>query len=241
MIEILVDTHTHTNCSHHAYSTLQENIAAAKERGLEMICMTNHAPAIPDSAHIWHFRTMQRLPRVIDGVKLLTGAEANLIDKNGNLDLPLEDQKNMDLIIASIHVPCYKRGTVEEHTNTYLGAIKNPYVTIIGHSGSPSFAYDIDTVVVAAREYNKCIEINNNSYVARPRNAENCRNIALACKKHGTKIVVSSDAHSCFEVGNFKYALEMLEEIEFPQELIINTTAKKFEQYLGELKLSRQG
>ncbi len=239
MIQILADTHTHTNCSHHAYSTLCENIAMAKEKGLEMICMTNHAPAIPDSAHIWHFRTMQRLPRVIDGVKLLVGAEANLIDKNGGIDLPESDQKEMDLIIASIHGPCYKRGTVEEHTNTYLGALKNPYITIIGHSGNPAYAYDIDKVILAAREYNKCIEINNNSYLARPKNAENCRRIALACKKYGTKIVVSSDAHSCFDVGNFKRATMMLEEIDFPQELIMNTTAERFEKYLEELKMSR--
>lgn len=240
MIKILVDTHTHTNCSTHAHSTLLENVAAAKRRGLEMLCMTNHTPSLPDAPHIWHFRTMHRMPNEVDGVELMFGAEANIIDKEGHIDLMENDCKSMDIIVASIHAPCYSAGTVEEHTVTYLGVLKNPFVTIIGHSGSPRYEYDIDTVVAAAREYNKCIEINNHSYNGRPQNIENCRRIALACKKHGTKIVVSSDAHSAFEVGVFDRAVEMLEDIDFPERLIMNTTAERFKNYVGEFKSKMQ-
>ena len=236
LIKILADTHTHTNCSTHAHSTLEENIAAAKRRGLELLCMTNHTPGLPDSPHIWHFHTMHRVPKVVDGVRLMFGAEANIIDKNGNIDLSVSDQKRMDIIIASIHRPCYIAGTREEHTATYIGALKNPYVTIIGHSGSPAYEYDIDTVVKTAREYNKCMEINNSSFIGRPRNIKNCRKIALACKKYGTKITVGSDAHSSFEVGVFDGAVKMLEEIDFPEELIMNSTAERFENYVAELK-----
>ena len=235
-MRILVDTHTHTNCSTHAHSTLLENVAAAKKRGIEMLCTTDHAPALPDSPHLWHFRTISRLPREVDGLKMLYGVEANIIDKKGNIYMPREELEMMDLVIASIHGPCYLPGTVEEHTATYLGVIKNPYVTIIGNSGSPKYAYDIDTVVSAAKEYNKCIEINNHSYSARPENAENCRKIALACKKHGTKIVVSSDAHSTFDIGVFDIATDMLKSIDFPEELIANATAERFEKYLASLK-----
>lgn len=206
---------------------------------MEMLCMTDHAPALPDAPHIWHFRTMCRLPREIDGVKLMFGAEANVIDKRGGIDLPVSELKNMDMAVASIHSPCYAPGTVEEHTATWLGVIKNPYVTILGHSGSPRYAYDIDTVVKAAKEYNKCIEINNHSYDVRSESVENCRKIALACKRIGTRIVVSSDAHCAFEVGVFDSALKMLEEIDFPEELVMNTSAKKFEEYVKGLKEKR--
>lgn len=237
-MKILVDTHTHTNYSAHAYSTVIENAVAAKKQGLEMLCMTDHAPALPDSPNIWHFMNIHGLPKEIEGVRMLYGAEANIIDKKGNIDLPLDIQKKMQIMIASIHTPCYLSGTVEEHTQTYLGVIKNPYVTIVGHSGSPRYAYDIDTVVKAAKEYSKCIEINNHSYEARPENAENCRKIALACKKYGTKIVVGSDAHIAFEVGIFDKAIEMLEDIDFPEELIANLNADRFEAYLEEFKKS---
>ena len=49
---VKVDTHTHTLASTHAFGTILENTAAAKEMGLEMICMTDHTPALPDAPHI---------------------------------------------------------------------------------------------------------------------------------------------------------------------------------------------
>lgn len=236
MIKVLVDTHTHTNCSTHAHSTLLENAYAAKERGLEMLCMTNHAPAIPDSPHIWHFETMGSLPKEIKGVKMAYGAEANLLDLEGNIDLPEDVQKKMDLIVASIHSPCLAPETSDDYTTTYLGAIKNPYITILGHSGSVNYPYDIDAVVKAAKEYNKCIEINNHTFTVRRPSIENCRKIALACKKYQTNIAVSSDAHNSFDIGNFDNAIKMLTDIDFPEELIVNATAQRFTEYLSSLK-----
>ena len=69
-MKILVDTHTHTSCSTHAFGTIAENLAMAKKHGLEMLCMTDHAPALPDAPHMWHFQTMQELPGAVDGLKL---------------------------------------------------------------------------------------------------------------------------------------------------------------------------
>lgn len=238
-MRILVDPHTHTNCSTHAHSTLYENILFAKKRGLEMICMTDHAPAIPDAPHMWHFTTMHELPKEIEGVQLLCGIEANVIDTDGNLDVPLQDQKHMDLMIASIHRPCYPPRTVAEHTKTWLGVIENPYVTILGHSGHPSFVYDYETVIRAAKEKNKCIEINNHSFAVRKGSEENCRQIAEICKTVGAKIVVSSDAHSCFDIGVMDASIAMLEDIRFPEENIMNLTAERFLAYLDEWRAQR--
>ena len=189
-MKILVDRHTHTNCSSHAHSTMLENVAAAKARGLEALCMTNHTPSLPDAPHLWHFRTIPRLPKEIDGLRMFYGAEAG-------------DHRDLHPIL---------------------------------HSCPPRRAYDLLENIAAAKEYNKCIEINNHSYSARPENSEICRKIALACKKYGTKILVSSDAHGAHEVGVFDTALEMLRSIDFPEELVMNTTVDKFVKYLEELK-----
>ncbi len=239
MYKILVDTHTHTCSSDHAFSTIYENICFAKKRGLEMVCMTDHAPAIPDAAHIWHFSTMKELPREIEGVKLLCGVEANIIGTDGALDMTDDMLADMDVVVASIHTPCYAPRTVAEHTETWLNVIKNPFVTVLGHAGNPKYEFDIDKVVTEAKKYNKCFEINNHSFGTRAGSGEICKKIALACKKIGCKIVVSSDAHSCFAVGVFDNSLRILEEVDFPEELIMNTTAEKFENYLAELKAAR--
>ncbi len=231
-MKILVDTHTHTSCSHHVFSSLMENLAAAKERGLEMLCMTDHAPAIPDGAHLWHFYTMFELPEIVNGVRLLKGVEANILDTAGHLDIPQEIQPEMEIMIASIHAPCYARRTQEENTQTWLNVIQNPYVTVLGHSGHPDFPYFHEPVIEAAKAANKCIEVNNHSFQIRKGSRENCKHILETCKKVGANIVVSSDAHTCFQVGVFDQALELLKEVDFPEEKIMNLNGARFERYL---------
>ena len=49
-MKILLDTHTHTLASTHAYSTVLEMAKKASEEGLEAIAITDHAPGIPDGA-----------------------------------------------------------------------------------------------------------------------------------------------------------------------------------------------
>ena len=48
-MKLKVDSHTHTLASAHAYSTILENAQAAAKQDLELLCITDHAPALPDS------------------------------------------------------------------------------------------------------------------------------------------------------------------------------------------------
>ena len=43
-----------------------------------------------------------------------------------------------------------------------------------------------------------------------------------ACKKYDTMILMGTDAHICFEVGYFEASLQLLKEVNFPKELVIN-------------------
>ncbi|HIV85383.1 MAG TPA: phosphatase [Candidatus Monoglobus merdigallinarum] len=232
-MNILVDTHTHTSCSSHAFGTIWENMRCASERGLEAVCMTNHAPAMPDSPHLWHFTTMYELPDYIEGVRLLKGCEANVMDPGGRLDMDDGYLKKMDVVVASIHPPCYDGSGLDDHTETWINVLKNPYVNIIGHSGDPRYPYDIDKVVRCAKEYNKCIELNNHSHSVRVKSIKNCEMIARKCMEVGCFVAVSSDAHTPFDVGNFDEVKKMLRQIGFPKKLIINTTREKFIEYLN--------
>lgn len=237
-MEILVDTHTHTNVSAHAYSTLEENVRHAKEIGLEAIALTNHAPGMPDSPHIWHFVNMSRnVPREINGVKILYGVEADILDSDGTLDVEADVLSMLDIVIASMHRDTFAPANRKAHTQAYINALQNPYVDIIGHSGSPDYEYNADTVLALAKKEGKMIEINNNSHLIRRGSIENCKKIAKKCMELGVYVVVSSDAHFSGNVGNFSEALSMLDEIGFPEELVANTTLEKFLTILRRRKL----
>ncbi|MBQ7096469.1 MAG: phosphatase [Clostridia bacterium] len=236
-MKILTDIHTHTNASAHAYSSLYENMCAARDRGLELIAMTNHGPSMPDSPHLWHFLYFKAItPRTIEGVRLLCGTEANVVNKDGELDLPPSVIAGMDIVIASIHNVTYSEEVGGDHTETWMNVMDNPHVDVLGHCGSPDYPFDIDRVIPYAKEKNVCIEINNHSFLSRPQNIDRCREIAVACKKYGASVVVNSDAHFMGEIGIVPRAVEMLEKVGFPEERIMNLNAERFIKYLSEKK-----
>ena len=71
------------------------------------------------------------------GVELLLGAELNILDYEGHIDLEEFYWKMLDIRIAGIHSLCYQNGTIEQNTSAMLGAIRHPYVQIISHPGQP--------------------------------------------------------------------------------------------------------
>lgn len=228
-----VDTHCHTVASGHAYSTVVENAREAAKKGLKMIAITDHGPAMPGGPHYYHFGNIKVIPRKIQGVCILRGIEANILDYDGNLDLPEAYLKKLDIVLAGFHTFCYPGGSVEENTKAAINAMKNPHVDILVHPGNPEFPIDIDKVVRAAMEYNVHIEINNSSFtVSRRGSEENCMLIAKKAADLGVKISVGSDAHICYDVGNSDKALRIIEEAGIREENVLNTRVEKVIDYL---------
>jgi len=234
-LKLEADTHCHTVASGHAYSTILENAKAAKERGLKLIAITDHGPSLPGGPHIYHFGNLKVLPRVIEGVIILRGVEANILDCDGRLDLPERYLKELDIVLAGFHTFCYPGGTLEENTRAIINAIKNPYVDIIVHPGNPEFQIDIEKFVEAAAKYDVAIEINNSSFtVSRRGSEENCLQIAKKAREVGARIAIGSDAHICFDVGNFEKALKIVEVAGIKEENILNVSYLRLIDYLKD-------
>jgi len=231
-MKIIADTHCHTVASVHAYSTMLENIKIANEKGLWAIAFTDHSGAIPDAPGNWYFENLKILPKKIDGVRVLRGIESNVLGANGEIDLP--DLKNpLDWVIASIHdVTWNGKHGLKECTDAWLNVAKNSYVNVIGHSGLDDFKYDYEKVIPIFKENNKLIEINSSSFRVRKGSYKNCLQIAKICKQYNANVVVSSDAHISDYVGRFDEAIDLLKFIDFPEELVINSSVDKFENYL---------
>jgi len=218
-----LDVHTHTIASGHAYSTLMENAKAASEKGIKVLGTTEHGITMPHSPHIWYFHNYKVLPRELYGVTMLYGTEANIIDYNGNLDMDDITLDKMDIIIGSIHDEVYKVGNSEENTRAFINTIESGKIHIIGHLGNPEVPVDFEKIVKCALENDVLIEINNSSFTtSRVGSHSNCKQIALLCKEYGAKLIINSDAHFCTLIGEFTQAVNMLESIDFPEELIIN-------------------
>lgn len=243
MYQIIADMHTHTIASTHAYSTLTEMVDAARERGLYAIAITDHGPKMPGAPRDWFFGSLNQIPLFFKGVKTVMGVEANILDFNGTLDIESGTQEenrqmdSLDWVVASIHGIRgirLEKPTLEKSTELWLKVAQNPRVNVIGHSGSPAFAYDLDVVIPEFGRNHKLVEINAHTFDVRPSNVPYCRKIAEACMRYRVPIIVNSDAHFQTEVGEFRKALALLEEIGFPEELIVNASAERLNAYLTE-------
>lgn len=234
-MKLIADTHTHTVASTHAYSTLQEMVHAAAQKGMFAIGITDHGYSMPGGPGAWYFSNLNAVPNRLEDVWVLRGAEANVTDYRGTLDIPEGDLKKLDWVVASIHSCCMPEGvqpTRELCTQLWLEVAKNPYVNVIGHSGSPEYAYDYERVIPEFGRQGKLVEINSHSFEVRATYIPNCLEIARLCMKYRVPIVVDSDAHFSTSVLDCSAALKMLEEIDFPEELVVNSSVERFSEHL---------
>ena len=227
--EYVLDLHTHTIASGHAYNTLREMAKAASEKGLSVLGITEHAPKMPGTCHSFYFHNLKTVSRELYGIRLLLGSEVNIMDFEGNIDLEERDLKGMDVIIASLHTPCIKPGSIRENTEAYLNVMENPYVNIIGHPDDGRYPVDYRALVEGAKEKGKVLELNNHSLDPKcfRRNArENDLMMLELCKEYSVPVIMGSDAHFDTLIGEFSMAEKLLGEVSFPEELVLNRSVE---------------
>ena len=240
-MKYLSDLHTHSIISGHAYSTLLENINYCAEKGIKILGTSEHAPTMPGAPHYWYFGNMKVVPRVINGVTILRGCEANILDIDGSLDMTDESSRNLDYMIASFHEPVFKPKSKEENTAAILNVMdKYDKVEILGHLGNPNYELDYEAIVKKAKEKNIMIEINNSSLLGSSRVGSdvNCKKVALLCREIGTKVILTSDSHINTCIGVFNKGIELLEEIQMPKELVMNDPEKLIAHLKSKGRLS---
>lgn len=257
------DIHTHTLFSKHAYSTIYENIREAAGQGLEVLGSADHFSAMLftdfESCRNYQYLSCSKdWPREWMGITLLRGAEADIVDREGRLfgdDILVREGMTgdalrggkpvslyrwttgkLDYVIASIHGRDFTRELSESQiTQMYLNALSRPEVLMLGHIGRSALSFDVDEILRASKAMHKPVEINEHSFVMPGEGiVSRCRIIAERCAELDVPVVVSTDAHICCNVGRTGRALEMLESIGFPQELIATADRESFLKTLKE-------
>ena len=238
-MQIKLDSHTHTLASGHAYSTILENAQAAADRGLSLLAITDHAPCMLGSPTLAHFYNFRVLDRVLHGVEMLYGVEADIIDFDGKLSLEQRMLDQMDIGIASFHEIVFPAGSKAENTRAFLGAMEIPNISIIGHPDDGRVPFDAEAVVKEAKRAGVLLEVNNSSLKPghhRQDVRENYRELLKLCEKYGAMVSIGSDAHFATAVGKFDLACALLAELQFPEELIVNTDPTRFKEILAKRK-----
>ncbi len=236
MQRTLLDVHTHTLVSGHAFSTLAEMVAEAQRQGLQILGITEHGPSIPGTCAPIYFRNLHVVPRQWGDLRLMLGAELNILNTKGDLDLDDFYYKRMDLRIAGIHGLCWEGGTAQENTEGMVAAIRNPWVNIISHPGDGTAELIYEPIVEAARDSHTLLEINSSSM--KPirqftKAVDNNLELLYLCKRMDVPIILGSDAHIASAIANYEHCLPLLRQVDFPGRLVMNHQPEAFLDYLG--------
>ncbi len=247
-MRIVADYHTHTTHSH-GKGTVLDNIKAASDKGLVEIAISDHGPANmfgigtkgTESFRIIR-RELQEASRIVPDVRGLLGVEANILSKDGRLDITDEDTELVDLVQAGLHILVnpkslqdavevtvpnilgrysqkVKRRMRETNTHAVVEALHRNPIDILTH---PGLRVDIDTQELARHcaKTNTLMEINTSHDHTTP------EYIGLA-KLEGAKFVIGSDAHSPDRVGDFEKGIAMAKKAGLQPDDIRNAVTKK--------------
>lgn len=220
------DLHTHTCASGHGTGDRITDLAKeAAKRCMETLGISDHGPASMGSADLSYFRSLFLCEKKRFGVTMLYGAEANILDTDGCLDIPDDILRTLDYCIISMHRPIYTSGSAAENTRAYIRAMRHPNIRIIGHCDDSRFPVNYRELTEAALSAGVVPELNNVSLLP-DSYRKGCRKNAIqllrACEALSCPIVLSSDSHGREHIGDVSEALKLIREVGFPGNLLQN-------------------
>lgn len=243
-INIQADLHVHTVASGHAYSTVGEITREAARRGLKMVAITDHGPGLPGGAHPYHFWNLRIMPSELNGVQVLKGIEANIINSRGELDLGADYLENLEIVHVGFHPSCgYESTTVAKNTEVLIKAMDNPYVDFVVHPGNAKFPIDPKVLVEAAVERGIALEINNSSFLptsSRESAYDFDLLLAESMQEKGLPVIINSDAHIYTQVGVVDVAIDLAQKVGIRQEQVLNSSMSSVIDYLNSRRARRK-
>lgn len=232
-MKILGDLHTHSKFSkfNHGKNTVIENINAAKKKGLSFYGISDHGPK-----HIFYGisnKNLNKARQIVNeynlsnqGMKVYLGVEANLIGKDGKIDVTDEQIKLLDYLVVGYHKGTItnfvgyffakkSKKQIEKNTNAYINCVKKYNVAFLSHLNT-YIKVDVLKLAFACAETNTLIELNTRHFNFTD------NEIKDMIEKTNVKFIISSDAHRASRIGCVDYAIDMVKKYNIPSERIVN-------------------
>jgi DNA polymerase (family 10) len=236
--DIRGDLHMHTSATD-GTATIAEMVAAAKQRGLSYVAITDHSRRVSMARGLDSQRLLQQWSEIdqLNALEegtfvILKGIECDILEQGG-MDLPDDVLSQADWVLASVHYG--QRQSQQQITERILGAIEHPSVAAIAHptgrllNRRAPYELEIDRIFQAAREHHKLLELNANP-LRLDLNDVHC----AAAKRHGIPIVVNTDAHSPDGLDVMQYGIQQARRAGLTKKDIANTKPwKQLQRLIG--------
>jgi DNA polymerase (family 10) len=232
--------HAHSNWSDGGYP-LEEMANELIRIGFEYLVISDHsksayyANGLSEQRIREQHRQIDELNAKLAPFKIFKSIECDILN-DGALDYENKILASFDLVITSVHSNLDM--DEEKAMKRLLGAITNPYTTILGHMTGRQLlrrkGYPVDhrAIIDACAEHNVVIEIN-----ASPSRLDmDWRWIGYALEK-GIMLSIDPDAHTTDEFHNIKYGVLVAQKGGLPTSRNLSSySLKEFEEFLSANK-----
>ncbi len=224
--DIKGDLHVHSRWSDGSNS-FEELVEAARKHGYDYFALTDHSRGLAVARGLTIERLMDQkkeidaLNKKLKGFRILQATEVD-IKGDGTLDFPDDVLEKLDLVVASIHSG-FKQ-SAQQLTGRMVAAMKNPYVSIIGHASvrligeREAYELDMERVLMTAKETGTAFEIN-----AYPLRLDLNDTFARRAKEMGIPIVISTDAHTIDQFDYMSYGVSIARRAWLEKGDVVNT------------------
>jgi DNA polymerase (family 10) len=225
--DIQGDLHMHTTATD-GKATIAEMAAAARQRGLKYIAITDHSQRVSMARGLDPTRLLAQWDEIDqlnrqanDNFVILKGIECDILEQGG-MDLPDEILAQADWVLASLHYG--QRQSQDQITQRIVGAIRNPHVTAIAHptgrllNRRDAYDVDLDAILQAAKQHGKLLELNAN-----PERLDLNDLHCAAAKRLGIPIVINTDAHSILGLDVMRFGVQQARRGGLTRQDVVNT------------------
>jgi DNA polymerase (family 10) len=237
LADIRGDLHVHTTATD-GRDSLEAMAQAARDRGYLYLAIADHSQRMT-MAHGLNPARLAKQIREIDKLnarlapfRLLKSVEVDILE-DGRLDLPDETLKELDLVVAAIHL---KQNLASEfQTERVLRAMDNPHVSILAHptgrliNQRAPMDLDMERIVKAAHERGCHLELN-----AQPTRLDVTDLHCRMAREAGAQVVISTDAHSAAELDLMRHGVDQARRGWLEAGNVLNTLP--LQELLGRLK-----
>ena len=251
-IDIIADLHTHTIFSKHAYSTIQENITAAQRMHLKYLAITDHIYNDGTPLDIKNESTRCRhLEKEVNSYReegepyVISGGEFNIAQKLDHWDKfkklrwrPIGLHGfNLDIKQLSLS-DLYKEFTKAAENHNAFAHIERELHKIdncrYGEGLTSEVKSFLEAIVNLAKNSGVFLEVNESSLRNNDDgNVDKIKYWLQLARDKGCRIYLASDAHYSSRIGKFPIAIDLINAIDYPKELILSCNAEQINSQLG--------
>ncbi len=218
--------HCHTTESD-GLNSLDQMITEAKNLGWQYIGIADHSQAASYAGGMSpkkvreQMKCIDRLNEKSEKFRVFKGVECDILS-DGSMDYDDKLLSEFDYVVASIHNKF--KMTEDESTKRIIKALKNKYVTILGHPTGrlllqrEGYPVKMSEVINAAADYGKAIEIN-----AHPMRLDLDWRFLKYAKDKGVYIFINPDAHNIYGLQEVQYGVGIARKGWLEPKNVVNT------------------